>query len=56
MKDKSKLRSRMIVSRVTENEFFLFLKYAEQVNMSLSDFLRMSAVKECKKIKESRHD
>lgn len=44
MRDKSKLRSRIIVARVTEKEFHDFLKRAGTLDLSLSDFLRKAAI------------
>ena len=44
MKDKSKLRSRVIVIRVTEYEFHQILQAAARLDMSFSDFVRQGAL------------
>lgn len=44
MKDKNKLRSRIIVSRVTEQEFHRILQAASKLDMSFSDFVRRGAL------------
>lgn len=44
MKDKSKVRSRVIVTNVTEQEFHEIMKAAAKKDMSFSSFLRAAAI------------
>ena len=44
MNDKTKLRSRVIVARVTEKEFHEILEKAAEMDLSFSDFVRQGAL------------
>lgn len=44
MKDKQKLRNRIIYTRVTENEFHAIMHAAARLDMSFSEFVRQGAL------------
>lgn len=44
MKDKTKVRSRVIVTNVTEQEFHEIIKAAGKMDLSFSSFLREAAL------------
>ena len=44
MKDKTKVRSRVIVTNVTEQEFHEIIRAASKMDMSFSSFLRKAAL------------
>ena len=44
MKDKERLRSRVVVTRVTEREFHEMLAAAAQLDLTFSEFLRQAGL------------
>ena len=53
MKDKSRLRINEATSRFTDDEFELLKWQAEKLNMSISQFIRLSTVKMISEIREA---
>lgn len=53
MKDKSKVRANVIETRFTDEEFDLVKWQAAHLNLSLSQFIRLSTVKMISEIREA---